>query len=268
VAIALLAYSQIIRPNQDAQNYTTHLSASSKPLQKCFEQLADTTGSKLFYAPDIPIDTKLQDTTMIQAKIKECRYKLDEFDIAAHHLAGLHLAGYTNEYRQSKIYQRQAYDIVGQSTDVLDQYNKTASFLGQYFNHIAAFNTYITSLQKDGSYFGSARLTAMEQQADDLRARATTIRGLDAPQEYNKTKQVTADMLVMTADGLDLVVRGYRQGLDTSVTAGYKKIDTATASYDSTIVNMPFDQLIKSYIPKQVMQLPAKIDNLLTASSE
>jgi hypothetical protein len=268
LSVVLLAYAEIIRPDQDAKAYATNLGTASKPLEKCFEQLAKTTESQLFYAPDISLDTKQQDVTSILSKIKECRTHLSSFETASHHLLGLHLAGYTKSYRQAKIYQRQAFDVIGQSDDVMDQYELTATFLSQYYAHIAAYTSYIDSLQNDSTYFSSTRIQSLSQQAADLRERANSVRSLQSPQEFTTTRQATADMLSMAADGLDGVAKGYLYANDYAVSNGYAQIDKASNTYYSSVINLPFDQLIKSYIPKQVDQLPVKIDNLLTASSE
>lgn len=266
--LVLLAYAEILRPNQDANAYVKHLDSTSKPLQRCFEDLSETTQLKIYYAPDIALEQKRQDTATILKQIDTCRADLKDFNAESHDLINLHLSGYTSPYRQAKVYQRQAFDIVGQSNDVLDQYTKMATFLSGYYDHIIAFKTYTQELESNKYYIGDAQLTTMQQQADDLRHRATQIRELDAPAEFSTTKTDTAAMFTTAATGLDNIVKGSRNGNGYTTEAGYQSINKANADYDSRVINMPFEQLIKSYIPKQVNQLPAKVENLLTSSSE
>ena len=94
LAVALLAYAEIFRPNQDAKIYIRQLDTSSKPLQKCFEKLADTTQLSLYYAPDVTLDSKRGDTATILKRINSCNSQLNTFDNRSHQLVNLHLAGY------------------------------------------------------------------------------------------------------------------------------------------------------------------------------
>lgn len=264
----LLAYAEIIRPNQDAKTYVRQLDTSSEPLQQCFEELADTTQLSLYYAPDVTLDSKRGDAATILKQINSCRSELNSFDGQAHQLVNLHFAGYTAAYRQAKVYQRQAFDIIGQSKDVMNQYAELANFLSKYYDHIIAFSTYTSELQNNRYYLGTAQLTTLEQQASDLHERATQIRSMEAPQEFAGTKLDTAEMLANAASGLDNVAEGYRFGNDYLITTGYEQVDQALNTYDSHVINLPFQQLTKSYIPKQVSQLPGKVENLLISASE
>jgi hypothetical protein len=266
--VILLFYAEILRPNQDAKAYVRQLDTSSQPLQECFEELADTTQLSLYYAPDVTLDSKRGDTATILKQINTCHSELNSFDGQAHQLANLHLAGYTAAYRQAKVYQRQAFDITGQSRDVMNQYAKMANFLSKYYDHVIAFSTYTSELQDNRHYLGSAQLMTMEQQASDLRERAAQIGSMEAPQEFTGTKSDTANMMDTAASGLENIVKGYRFGNDYLVNTGYNEIDQAITTYESHIINLPFQQLTKSYIPQQVSQLPAKVENLLASASE
>lgn len=268
-AVSLLVYAEIVRPNLDAKAYTNHLSTASQPLQQCFERLAQTTELSMFYAPDVAQADKENDTTVILRQIDTCRIQLNRFEQESRQLAAVPLGGFAASYRQAKVHQRQAFDVIGQSNDVLNQYHKMAMFLSRYYSHIAAFNSYMAEQQaSQQAYVSNARLRVMEQQATDLRERALTIRKLEAPREFNATKQKTAAMFAAMASGFDNVIIGIRSGDTTLVGIGYQQLDEAAATYDRSIINLPFDQLTKSYIPTQVEQLPVKIENLLTTSSE
>jgi hypothetical protein len=268
LAVGLLVFVEIVRPNQDAKKYTGRLYSASQPLERCFEKLADTTGSKLFYAPDIRFDAKAADTADILRQIATCRTEIKKFDHTARQLLSLRLAGYTPTYRQAKVNQRQALDVIGQSNDVLDQYQRMTTFLAAYYKHTAAFVQYTTALSTEGDWFNNARLQKLSNQADDLRSRSVAIQQLDAPQEFEPTKNATMAMFAKAADGLDKVVSGYTYGNDFAATDGFKSIDQAVADYDGTVINLPFHQLTTSYIPQQVTQLPVKVQNLLAVDSE
>jgi hypothetical protein len=266
--IALIAYAEVIRPNQDAKSYTIRLETASKPLEKCFEKLAETTALKIYYAPDIPLETKKQDVATIDKEIATCRKELSSFESSSQKLMQLHFAGYTPVYRDAKVNQRQAVEVIGQSTDVLNQYSNMATFLKAYFGHVEVFSTYTAELANGNDFFGSDRIQQLATQAKDLRNRATQLRQLSSPPEFNGTKEATAVILNATANGFENLVVGYSRGNDFTVNSGNTQIDEAVASYDSTVINMPFEQLNKSYIPKQVVQLPSKIQNLLAGASE
>jgi hypothetical protein len=268
LVLLLTLYAEVIRPNQDAKVYVNQLDTSSRPLESCFTDLSQTTQLGIFYAPDIAIEEKRQDTATILDQINTCRAQLNTFDEKSHQLANLHLSGYTPSYQQAKVYQRQAFDIIGQSDDVMNQYAKMANFLSVYYDHIIAFTTYTNELQTTKSYLGNSQLTTIKQQADDLRQRAVQIGELDAPSEFKASQKNTASMLSNAATGLDNVVSGYRFGNDYLVTSGYQQVDQAIADYDSHVINLPFQELTKSYIPRQVNQLPGKVANLLSSSSE
>jgi len=267
--VSLLTYAEVIRPNQDAHSYVKVLDSTSQPLESCFNDLAKTTTElKIYYAPDVTLSQKRQDVATILKEVDTCQKELNKFETHSHDLANLHLSGFTPQYRQAKVYQRQAFDIVGQSNDVLNQYASMATFLSKYYDHIIAFKTYVDELQSNKFFLGTAQLNTMGQQASDLRQRATQIRTLEGPKEFNATKVQTADMLDTAATGFENTVKGYRSGNDSLADTGLQQVDTASNSYDSTIINLPFEQLIMSYIPKQVNQLPAKVSNLLSSSVE
>lgn len=269
LAISLLAYAEVIRPNLDAKTYTNHLSSASTPLQKCFEQLAGTTELSMFYAPDVELRSKEDDTTAILRQIDACRIQLNRFEQESRQLAGVPLGSLSASYRQAKVHQRQAFDVIGQSNDVLNQYHKMATFLAEYYAHIAAFSSYASELQtNEQAYISNARLRVMEQQAANLHERAATITKLEAPREFAGTKTETAAMFSKLAGGFDSIIVGIRSGDGNLIQTGYRQADEAAAFYDSTVINLPFDQLTKSYIPTQVEQLPVKVENLLTTSSE
>lgn len=266
--LALFVYAEVIRPNQNAKTYTSRLEASSKPLQQCFEKLADTTTLGIYYAPDIPLVEKQQDARIITDEINNCRKELGNFDRTSQQLMQLHFAGYTTVYKDAKVSQRQATDVIGQSNDVMNQYASMATFLSSYYNHIEAFSSYTTALAADGSFFFQDRIQLLASQAKDLRARAAQIQALDSPLEFDEMKNATAIMLNTTAGGFEDLVVGYSQGNDFLIASGYENVDKAVAMYDGTVINMPFEQINKSYIPKQVVQLPGKVENLLAAESE
>lgn len=267
--IGLLIFAEVVRPNQDASGYTTRLNDASKPLEACFTKLSETTQLPIYYAPDVVLKDKQTDIATIRKQIAACRQQLASFNASAHKLMDFRFAGYTTSYKAAKVNQRQAYDVVGQSTDVMDQYDRLASFLSAYYDHISAFQDYTASLSKLNTYYiTNSNGKALASQADDLRARADDIRKLDAPAEFETTKQATADMFTKAATGFDNVAYGYTNAADYYTTIGFSQVDAATKSFDSTIVNMPFEQLIASYVPKQVQQLPGKVVDLLAAQSE
>ncbi len=267
IALALLVFAEVVRPNQEAKTYTSRLDTASKPLQSCFDDLAKTTELNIYYAPDTALITRQQDARTITNEINICRTELATFEAAAQQLSGQQLAGYTNTYRTAKVNQRQAIDVAGQSRDVLNQYARLADFLTAYYKHIEAFSSYMTATN-ESTFFDTARLQAMSAQADDMRVRADQIRALQSPPEFNDTKTTTAAMFTTAASGFDNLVGGYNFGNDSTVNLGYRQIDEAQTSYDSTVINLPFEQLTRSYIPQQVMQLPVKIENLLAGESE
>jgi hypothetical protein len=268
MAIVLLAYAEVIRPNQDAQSYTKRLDSASQPLDKCFDKLAETTQLKTYGAPDISLAVKQQDMATILQQITTCREELKKFDHSAQQLLSLRLAGYTATYRQAKVDQRQAYDVIGQSNDVLNQYRDLATFLQTYYGHITSFKNYTDAMSGDVTYYDTSRVREIRSQAADLRKRADEVAKLKSPAEFNATKASTGDMFRSAATGLENFADGYSTANDYLTSLGYSQIDQAVRQYDSTVINMPFDQLTKSYIPQQVVGLPAKVENLLAANSE
>ena len=125
---SLLVFAEVIRPNQDAKAYTTRLNTASQPLNSCFEKLADTTTLDIYYAPDIAVQDRQKDAKVITDQVNICRDQLKTFNTQARDLLNLHFAGYTHTYYQAKVSQRQAYDVIGQSNDVLNQYSDMAAF--------------------------------------------------------------------------------------------------------------------------------------------
>lgn len=271
LVLALLVFAEVIRPNQDASSYTSRLQSSSDPLRHCFEKLSDTTQLDIYGAPDISIDAKQKDVATIKQQITTCRGQLDSFNDQAHRLLNLHFAGYTQTYHQAEVNQRQAYDVIGQSNDVLNQYTDLADFLGQYYDHIQAFSNYFQNIQAVESTPGNpsaATVKVLAQQAADLHKRATAIRALKVSPGFEQTRSATADMFDSMATGFDNAARGYAGYSDYYTNLGLSQIDAAVSTYDSQVINMPFDQLQVSYVPKQVQQLPVKIQNFLAAQSE
>jgi|GEM_PF-1951427 len=271
LAVSLLVFAEVIRPNQDAKTYTTRLEAASIPLKKCFEKLSDTTTLDIYGAPDIAIAQKQKDLTVIENQINTCHDQLNSFNSQAHKLLSLHFAGYTQTYHQAKVNQRQAYDVIGQSQDVLNQYADLVDFLGTYYDNINAFISYFGNLQQiedKGVQPTAATIKILSQQASDLRKRAVNLRALKASPGFDPVKTTTADMFESMATGLENVSKGYGGYSDYTTTLGISQVDAAVATYDSKVINLPFDQLQHSYVPKQVQQLPVKVENFLAAQSE
>ncbi len=269
--IGLVVFAEIVRPNQDAAAYTGRLRTASKPLEICFQKLADTTELDIYYAPDIALKDKQKDVKTINAQIDRCRSQLASFDKQAHDLLNLHFAGYTQPYREARVNQRQAYDVIGQSGDVLNQYNELAVYLNDYYNHIEAFLSYFNNLQSiesSRSYPTRATIGVLAGQANDLHGRALVIRNLKTPPSFDSTRLQTADMFDAMAAGFDQTVKGYTSYNDYYQNLGFKQVDMAVATYDKTVINLPFQQLKVSYVPKQVQQLPVKVRNLLAAQFE
>jgi hypothetical protein len=272
----LLVFAEVIRPNQDAKAYTARLNSASQPLNSCFEKLADTTSLDIYYAPDITIQDRQKDAKTITTQVDACRAQLKDFNTEARDLLNLHLAGYTQTYHEAKVNQRQAYDVIGQSNDVLNQYADLATFLSNYYEHIGVFLDYFNNLQTiekayPYSYPDRATVATLSSQASDLHKRAAAIRALPttaSTASFADTKTETADMFDAYAAGFDNVVKGYTNYSDYYRSLGYKQVDAAVATYDAKVVTLPFEQLKASYIPKQVQQLPVKVKNLLAAQSE
>lgn len=271
IFVVLLVFAEIIRPNQDAKSYTARLNASSKPLEDCFRELADTTELDIYYAPDIAINEKQRDVKTIAGQINTCQNELNVFDAQAHKLLNLHFAGYTQVYHEAQVNQRQAYDVVGQSNDVLQQYSELAVFLEQYYAHVDVFLAYFKDVQKiEASYSqpSTASIKVISQQAADLRKRAAIIRQLKASPGFEMTKLSTAEMFENMATGFENTAKGYANYNDNFKNLGFKQVDEAVAVYDSKIINLPFEQLKVSYVPKQVQQLPVKVETLLATQTE
>ncbi len=271
VLVALIIFAEIIRPDQDARSYTNRLQSATQPLNDCFEKLSDTTSLDIYYAPDIALKEKQSDVKSVADQVAACRTQLASFDKQAHDLLNLHFAGYTQTYHQAKVNQRQAYDVIGQSQDVLNQYADLADFLNTYYSHIEAYLSYFNNLQTIEKSYGNptkATVAVLAGQASDLHKRATQIRAMPDNISFNDIKQPTADMFDAMGTGFDNVVKGYTNYSDYYRNIGDKQVDAAVANYDSTIIDLPFSRLQSSYVPKQVQQLPVKVKNLLAAQSE
>ena len=268
--VGLLVFAEIIRPDQDARSYSKDLQAATQPLEKCFEKLANTTTLDIYYAPDIAIQDRQKDAATISKQVAACRQELNHFNEVTGQLLSLHLAGYTQTYHQAKVYQRQAMDIIGQSSDVLNQYGDLADMLSQYYAHIKVFLDDFAYLQsvEQYAYPTNGMISQLAGQAKDLHQRAADIRGLKTTSNFDQMRLATADMFDRYATGFDYVVQGYANYNDATKKLGFDMIDLAVSDYDSTVIVLPFKQLQSSYIPKQVQQLPVKVRNLLAAQKE
>lgn len=267
--VAGIVYAEIIRPNTIANDYSKRLNAEASRTEKCFENLTKTTELDIFYAPDVKLDTKQKNIATIRQQINTCRQRVATFETVTKGLPTMRFAGYTPTFKEAKVTQRQALDVVGQSNDVMNQYDRMVTFLGNYYTEVDTFLKYTDQLSTlDTGIVTAANAKALEDQATDLETMAKDMRTMDAPNEFSDTKTMTADMFDKAATGFKDVRYGYVNYADTYTTLGFTQVDEALKSYDSTIVNSPFDKLTSSYIPKQVMQLPNKIDDLLAGASE
>ncbi len=262
-AFSLLAYAQIVRPNQHARNYDIQLGEASERLQSCFLKLADNEDLKLFGAPDISIRQKQQDVRTVQGNLRQCSRELQIFNLHAQKLQKLYLSGYTEEYRRALLTEQHAMNIAGQSSDVLEQYGQLSNFLQQYFASLLPFTTYFDELNRlpDVSVL-SGRIPQLRQQAGDLHAQAQNVRTSKPFPGFETMIQPTATMLTKAGDGYDLLADGYATGNDRTIDLGFKMVESAVADYNGSVGQLSFDLLIKSYTVKQAAALPAKIEDL------
>ncbi len=264
-----IVYAEIIRPNTAANDYSKRLNAEAGRTEKCFESLTKTTELDIFYAPDVKLDTKQKNIASIRQQINSCRQQVASFESVTKSLPTMRFAGYTPTFKEAKVTQRQALDVVGQSNDVMNQYDRMAAFLSSYYTTVDTFLKYTEQLSTlNTGIVTAANAKVLEDQATELETMAKDMRTMDAPNEFSDTKTLTADMFDKAATGFKDVRYGYVNYADAYTTRGFNQVDEALKSYDSTIVNSPFDKLTSSYIPKQVMQLPNKIDDLLAGASE
>jgi len=269
MAIALLVFAEVVRPNQDAKSYTKRLESASEPLDSCFRDLAETTQQDIFYAPDIDLVVKQKNVKSIQDHIAACRIELGKFNSTAHELLALHFAGYTKTYREAQLNQHHAFNIVSQSEDVMDQYGNMADFLSQYYANLGGFLNTFDALNKaqDSNTLSNAN-RKVSNQAASLRANAKAIRALKAPTGLADAQNSTATMIEQAATGFENLARGLDGYSDTYQNLGYKQIDAALETYDKSVIGKPYEVLKNSYVLKQINALPAKVENLLAGETE
>ncbi len=269
LAFSLLAYAEIIRPNQHARAYDSRLSVAADDLHNCFLQLADNENSAIFYAPDIPLAQKQDNIKTIQQSIRRCNGELQRFYYDAQTLQSLYLSGYTADYRQSRTTKDHALNVAGQSNDVLRQYDQMATFLGEYYQGLEQFIEYTDKLNQTADLSSlQNQVPQLRQQAAELRAQATDMRKLKPTPGFEPMVGPTAAMLDQAASGFDLLASGYSRQNDTTITAGFTAIESAVATYNASVQQMSFDLLVKAYITKQVAALPGKVEDLSRAEFE
>lgn len=263
LAFGLMAYAQVIRPNQLAHAYEYRLSEAALKLESCFTDLTTTTKLQIFSAPDIELRDKRQDLKTIRDNITLCRAELKYFNQESQSLRGLRFSGYTTEYRTANTNQQQALEVVGQSSDVLSQYDQLAAFLDQYFASLEAYVTSTGQLNGAGNTAALASQThQFAEQGAELHRQAARIRTLNAGAGFETVIQPTAAMLDKAADGFDYLAVGYARGDDYTVTTGFEMIEAADREYNAVVINLPFEKLQASYTVKQVAALPGKLVDL------
>lgn len=264
LAFGLLMYAQIVRPDQLASSYTVRLNSASDQLESCFSDLTATSKLKIFGAPDIPLQAKRQDLKAIHQAVEQCESQLKQFNVDSQTLQGLRLSGYTAGYRAAVINQNQALAVVGESSDVLSQYKRLASFLDEYFASLEAFVDYTEQLNQTGNNTSTlySQGYQLAEQGKSLHQQAARVRALNPSAGFEGIIQPTAAMLDEAANGFDNLGAGYARGNDNLINTGFKQIESAQATYSGSVINLPFEQLQNSYTIKQVAALPNKIVNL------
>ncbi len=268
-AFSLLAFAQIVRPNQHARNYENQLGQASERLQTCFMKLTDYEDLQIYGAPDISISQKQRDVRTIQGNIRQCSSELQIFHLQAQRLQKLYLSGYTEEYKRARLTEQHAMNIAGQSNDVLNQYGQLAGFLQQYYASLLPFMTYSDELnQLPDVTVLAGRIAQIRQQADDLHAQAKNVRDSKPYPGFETMIRPTAVMLDDAGDGYDLLAEGYTKNIDATLAEGFQTIERAVAVYNGSVGQMSFDLLVKSYTVKQVSALPIKLENLRRSEVE
>lgn len=263
IALALLAYTQIIRPNQLAAAYHDRLDVASSRLYDCFERLDQTRRLPVFEAPDVALSTKLQNAAGIVDTIDGCDDDLTGFKAAAQTLPPVRFSGYTHEFRNARNDSQAALNVAGQTTDVLRQYRTMAEFLEQYYRSLEQFERSVSQLNELQDVAVLANHTVwLSEQAAELRRQAQHLRSVQAYPGFERVTGPTAGILESAATGFELLYRGYSSRNDASIDAGFTDIESARASYDSRLQTLPFQRLQQSYIVSQVGALPAKLDGL------
>lgn len=269
LAFSLLAYAEVIRPNQHAKAYDSRLQAAANDLHACFLKLADTESLAIFYAPDIPLSQKQANIESVRQSVKQCSGELQRFYYDAQTLQGLYLSGYTGNYKKSQTTKEHALNVAGQSNDVLKQYGQMASFLSSYYEGLEMFTTYTDELNKMVDLSSLQNQTPkLRQQAAELRAQATDIRQLKPAAGFETMIAPTADMIDQAASGFESLANGYSRQNDMTIANGFESIETAVATYNATVQQMSFELLVQAYTTKQVAALPSKVEDLSRAEFE
>lgn len=263
LAFGLLTYGQIVRPNQHAAAYERQLDASASRLQACFERLVVTEKLRIFYAPDIPIEAKRQDIAAIKASIRDCGEELKRFNSGSQTLRRLSFSGYTAHYRAAQADQQHALNVTGQSSDVLVQYERLAEFLDQYYASLELFVSATAELNQVGdTSLLAGQASQFGEQGSELHRQAAQLRSLTPAAGFGEVIEPTAVMLDQAADGFDYLSTGYANNNDADITLGFGLIESAVASYNSSVMNLPFNALQDNYAIKQVAGLPDKVKDL------
>lgn len=263
VALGLLAYSQVYRPNVQALTYQRQLDTAAGRLQECFRRLDATRSRQLFEAPDISLADKQRDVSAIKTVIRDCSGELARFNTGAQTLPSQQLGGFTGRYRAAHAARQEALDIAGQSRDVMAQYERLAGFLEQYYALLVPFEAYTADLNavEDVSTL-AGRQQSLANQAAELRSRADEMRRLQPFAGFGPVLEPTADAITLAADGIGTLAAGLAGTDDSTIDRGFAAIEAAAAVYDSQIRQLPFDQLQRTHVGSQVASLPSRLDTL------
>lgn len=260
---------EVIVPNHLAQSYIKGLDTSSKKVQLCFISINDTTSLDVYYSADAPVKDKQQNVRTIHQRIQECRNQLDMFNNQTASLPGIHLSGYTRQYHEASVRQKHAYDLIGQSRDVLNQYQQLADFLQAYLDAVAPFADYVGQFNSvsDVSIYAD-KTDQLQAWGKTLHAKVEALQRLPTPAGYEQLTPATAEMLSNAAYGFEYFASGLRSyNIDTQ-NYGISLVEKGATQNRDTVEPMLPKALKRSYVVQQVHELTGKIDNLFSGSVE
>ncbi|HVS58596.1 MAG TPA: hypothetical protein VHD60_02530 [Candidatus Saccharimonadales bacterium] len=264
--LATAAYIFAVRPNDEANRYNQQLTDSAVILHATLTSLSRTIQLNIFNTPDGTLTSRLHDLDSITRSITATRSQLARFETQANDLHTMAHLPIFNSYHNAQISQQNARDIVSQTSDALDQYQKLANFLRQYYTLDNTFTTITGKINAvsnlDSLIPDYSQVYADSQTLDDL---ATSVRKLAAPAAYVSLVSTATSVYQQAAQGLHALANGLSLNNDATKNSGIAMVEQATAQHDDKLIDIPFNDVQNSYVLTQISELPDKTDSILSA---
>lgn len=261
--VALLVYA-VANTLIAASSYDQRMQRAVSKVKSAFTALEKTTNYHFIDDPSASAEVMQKEKTQMQSAIRQSRAALNELSANSATLEALFYGGFIDAYGRATVLRRDAYDVLGQSSEAIKRYEQLVGSLDAFLNARNVFKQHVdmlNSIELFDAYAG--RGAEMRASSEAIRKAATSlsVQANVLPEMRSSWSDIVASMN-KAADDFDSLAYGLDTAIDAYIYDAVSKIEADGATFDNETQDLyaSFDQ--KSRTIKDIVDLNEKLEPL------